>query len=104
VRGRFDPELNRFAIEFRYLSDEELLRVEIDEHVVFSVGTKSMRLHQIEVDVKGLGASQVALRIDHALDCLPSRLRSPRPPRANFEVAKTVLHKKQPELLATLGA
>jgi len=103
VRGHFDAKVDRFLIEFRYLSNERAERVRVDPHVVLDVGVRSRRLQRIEVDVNGLGAGQVALRIDKAIDSLPSLLRSSRVPQANFEVARNVLRKKQPELLNALG-
>ena len=103
VRGRLDPAAKRFVIEFRYLSEERATEVVVDANVRFHVGKRSRRLQSIEVDVRGLGATQIALRIDQAIDSLPSKLRASHVPRANFAVAKSVFHRKQPELLATIA-
>lgn len=102
VRGRFDPTVRRFVIEFRYLLDEPEERLAIDQHVTLILGTKSNRLLRIQVDTDGLGADQVALRINQAIDQLPQRLKS-RVPNDNLRVAKRVLDETEPALFAAMA-
>lgn len=102
VRGAFDSSLNRFVIEFRYLAQEPSKRITMDAFVTLQVGEKSGRIQRIEVDVKGLGAKQVALRMEQAIDQLRARLRN-RVPTGNFSAAKRVLHQTEPQLLAGIS-
>lgn len=102
VRGRFDSALNRFVVEFRYVTDEPTASIIADPHVTLLVGASSKRLRQILVDVKGLGATEVALRIERAIDALPQAIGLGKLPTANFTVTRNVIQRKQPELLATL--
>ena len=102
VRGAFDRATNRFVIEFRYVTDEPTATVAADKHVTLFIGKNSKRLRRIAVDVKGMGAREVALRIDQAIDALPRAITG-RVPTTNFTVARDVIHRKRPELLASLG-
>jgi hypothetical protein len=102
VRGRYNETLRRFVIDFKYVTEEASDLLKVDAYVKLRVGHRSRRLYQIEVDVQGLGASQVALKIGQAIDQLPSLLDTPRLPTGNFTVAKAVIQRKQPELLEAL--
>lgn len=104
VRGQYNERLRRFIIDFKYMTEEASDLLKVDAYVKLRVGQRSRRLYQIEVDVQGLGASQVALKIGQAIDQLPSLLDTPRPPTGNFNVAKAVIQRKQPELLEGLTA
>ena len=104
VRGHFDPALQRFVIEFRYFGDEKARTIVLDPHVTLHVGTQSSRIQRIEVDVKGLGANQVALKMAKAIESLRSVLSSRHVPDGNFAVAKHVITRKSPELMGDLTA
>lgn len=103
VRGRYDQSLQRFVIEFRYLAKEEARSVSLDDHVILHIGTQSSRIQGIEVDVKGLGASQVALKMEKAIASLPARLPASRLPDGNFAVTRNVISRKTPELMGELA-
>lgn len=102
VRGFFDNERRRFAIEFKYISPEDTLEQRVDEHVSVQVGKTSRRLYRIYVDVTSLGAEQVVLRVKSAVHALAAS-SSTRLPSDNASVVQHVLEDKSPELVAALS-
>ncbi len=102
VRGFFDRERGRFAIEFKYISPEDTHEQKVDEHVSVRVGKSSRRLYRIDLDVASLGAEQVVLRVKSAVDALAASEIS-RLPTDNASVVQHVLADKSPELVAVLA-
>ena len=78
VRGFFDDEIKRFAIEFKYMggSDEPRKNNQQDKYLNFKIGENSERLYRLEIDVAALKANSVGLRmvvqqeVNEALDHL----------------------------------
>lgn len=91
VRGDFDESKRRFVIEFKYIATEPLEHQTPDDYVTFVVGENSRRLYRIEVDVEGMGADAVVLRVSRAMDALERRLGTAHVPADNFTVARKVL-------------
>jgi len=67
VRGGWDPAIQRFVIEFRYLDNETYVKERGDENLTLRIGKNSHRLLGLELDLKSLRASTVALEFTHAL-------------------------------------
>lgn len=63
VRGGYDPAIQRFVIEFRYLDSEAFVKEPADQNVTLRLGKNSHRLLGFELDLKRLGASKVRLEI-----------------------------------------
>ena len=106
VRGGYNEELGMFVIEFRYLGNgESRIPQGQDENVTFLVGEHSKRLYEIRVDVDGLRAKAVGLRVlivdelNGAIDNL-ERGSTDRSRTRNYEVAKDVIAKNSEKLLA----
>jgi hypothetical protein len=74
-RGRYDKEIDRFVIEFRYLEEEELEPVGSNDPVIFRMGKKSRRLYKIEIDAKRLKAQKVGLKLGVLTQQVQQRLR-----------------------------
>jgi hypothetical protein len=108
VRGFYDKRLQRFVIEFRYISSEDWeLRLHRD-HVNFRVGRNSGRLYGIEIDLREWQARHVELDmrlpkiVDRALEQeLTTSLRGRRT-EDNYRVAKDVIFDERRPLFAEL--
>lgn len=102
VRGSYDRSQKRFVIQLKYIESEPVEAHEIDRFVTFFTGKRSQRLYRICVDVKALGAKEVALHLNQAIDHFTSESASAQPPRANLRVAKDILQDNESELLRPL--
>ncbi|WP_422353045.1 hypothetical protein [Stenotrophomonas sp. AR026] len=101
VRGGFDEGQRKFVIEFRYIDDEELREVKVDDHVHALIGRKSSRVYSLVVDVDAIGVDSVALKMGPpetvrqgasvALGAMPSRLATKKVREKNYKVADKVL-------------
>ena len=109
VRGYFDAGINRFVIEFRYLTDEKWDAKEGDRFLRLRVGRESKRLLGVEIDVRGLKAQAVSLwvhapqLVTQAIDRLakePSLARR----EDNYQIAKEVISDRRKELFEALAA
>ena len=108
VRGFFDKSKDRFAIEFKYLDDEEKVSAKSNlPEATFYVGKNSSRLWRIEIDVKALKAKQVTLTVEtpkiveQGLRMLQSK------PQAisieqNYELATEAIERKKDQLFEPL--
>jgi hypothetical protein len=108
VRGDYNKELQRFVIEFRYMSDEPWERSRCDNNIILRIGRNSGRLYGIEVDVHALAAQMINLRMDvakavtNAINRLARQAeRAQR--RENYEVAKDAIEEKQNEIFESLA-
>jgi len=108
VRGEFEKSLNRFVIEFKYMDEEPWSRVPSDNNIELRVGRHSGRLHGIEIDVVGLHADKVELKM-HIVDMIKQALtgfaqHSGKNNRiANYEIAKNVISKEQDQIFAGMS-
>ena len=108
VRGMFDRSIDRFLIEFRYLSQEEWSRRKHDDYISLRVGKNSERIYGIEIDVKGLQAKAVGLRVqlaklvNRAIDDELADVPGSQPRQANYELAKSVISDRRESLFGDL--
>lgn len=106
VRGYYADHQDQFVIQFRYLSDDEpQTEVVCNEHVKFFVGVHSKRLYAIHVDVCGMGANSINLKVEVPEEITRAfkgftqeRHHSSR--AKNYSVAGKVLLEQQRELLS----
>jgi hypothetical protein len=64
VKGEYRDTDQRFAIQFRYLGGEEPIdHRDADKYVRLGIGRETKRLHEILVDVTGLRADRVFLKM-----------------------------------------
>ena len=109
VRGFFDDEINRFAIEFKYIggSDEPKKNNQQDKYLNFKIGENSERLYRLEIDVAALQANTVGLMIvqkevNEALDQLIQQ--SGRINRKdNYRLAKEAIVARTDQLFSGLA-
>ncbi|HWQ35342.1 MAG TPA: hypothetical protein VNQ79_21025 [Blastocatellia bacterium] len=110
VRGFFDQETNRFAVEFKYMGgvDEPGKDHQQDRYLKFRIGENSGRLYRLEIDVNALKANSVELRmlveqeVSEALDQLIQR--SGRINRQdNYRLAKEAIAARQDQLFGALA-
>jgi hypothetical protein len=110
VRGFFDKETNRFAVEFKYIGsgDEPKKNNQQDRFLNFRIGENSGRLYRLEIDVEALKANSVELRmlvereVSEALDQLIQR--SGRVNRQdNYRLAKEAIVARQNQLFDALA-
>jgi hypothetical protein len=64
IRGGYDSSEDRFAIEFRYITEEPFRVIKHDEHLSLCVGRNSGRLFRILIDVTALRAEHVQLQLE----------------------------------------
>jgi hypothetical protein len=106
VGGEYNEKIDKFVIEFKYLSpEEEKIPLKDDPDFSLIVGEKSRRLYGIQIEVKKLDAERVGLRVlveqvDKAID----RLQSLKPERVgNYKVAKEVISSSGAQLFEPLA-
>ena len=105
VRGRFDPHIKKFVIEFRYIQHEEWQVINTDEPgnpIALRIGRNSGRLYGIEVDVNKAKANAVAhtiRTINYMLDFIINQPDFKR--KDNFNVAKKLLNSKCDSIFST---
>jgi hypothetical protein len=96
LRGRYDETKKRFAIEFRYLGEEDTRDEVYGEHVVLQLGENSGRLYGIVLDVDAMKASWVQLVL-LALKEREAGLRRPLR-HENYVLAGQLLQQNEPRL------
>lgn len=123
VRGTFDDKQRKFVIEFRYIDDEEVRQMKLEEHVNALVGKKSGRVYALTVDVEAIGVDSVALKmgrteskqseavrkdVSDALGSMDELLRNklfrPKRREKNYKVANKVLGDYWQSISRTLAA
>jgi hypothetical protein len=91
IRGAYDDSKHRFAIELKYVGDDEPLESrQPHDNVVMFVGKESGRLKRIEIDVDRLNVSAVALKIISAIDSFAKQSHTFRR-RTNYDAAKKAI-------------
>lgn len=65
VRGRYDEEIGRFVVEFRYMVNEKYRRLDRGNGVCLRLGEHSSRIVgvEVDVDVSRSRASQVPISV-----------------------------------------
>jgi len=102
VRGAYDKRVNRFAIEFKYLADEEPTVEQIDGDMRLFVGKTSNRLHRIEIDVDRLDADCVYLHIFKGIERLVQLQKKPYR-QGNYRTAERIIQGRRSELFSSLA-
>ena len=68
VKGEYNDAKDRFVILFQYLGGEEPVEyVEEDKHIRLGIGKETKRLHEVLVDVEGLRATSVMVKVQSDL-------------------------------------
>ena len=67
VRGYYSPELKRFIVELKYMSDEPMRTRRISEHVEAVEGSRSGRLHALQIDVDSTSVQEVSISLNQAV-------------------------------------
>lgn len=96
VRGRYDTDLDRFVIEFKYIQTEEWERDRQTDSIALRLGKNSGRLLGIEIDVQALRAGHVRLDVieQEAKRAHANRHRK-RVPEDNYRIAMDILDKNE---------
>lgn len=102
VRGFYNSTRERFLIQFKYLSDEPTKAERMGELVSLTLGEKSGRIYEIELDVAKAEAQFVGLMIK-AIDELAHTPHRPTRPD-NYAAAKNLLSQFGPKLVETAQA
>src|SRR2546426_6163555 len=109
VRGYYDPSLGRFVVEFRYMTDEKWSQKTQDQFVTLRIGRESKRLLGIEIDLNGLSAQTLSLRlhvpqlVEQAIERLSKEPHAPSR-EDNYRIAKDVITSRRKELFDSLAA
>jgi len=109
VRGYYDPGLSRFVVEFRYMTEERWSPKAQDRFVTLRIGRESKRLLGIEIDLSGLSAQTVSLRlpvpqlVEEAIERLTKEPHTPSR-EDNYRIAKDVITSRRKELFDSLAA
>lgn len=106
VRGYYDKARKRFVIQFKYIATHEpidRLSTEPSQVQTF-IGRNSGRIYEFEIDVDGLGAQSVSLRLRAAQEAIEAMREhvpsSGAKPWWNSHVANRVLQDRQQEVFA----
>ena len=75
VRGTYDNERKRFVVQFNYMVDEPWSLMETNQPVAVRVGKHSRRVVGLEIDVDGIGASAVTVRLDRLYEAAEGAIR-----------------------------
>ena len=105
VRGRYDSNLGRFVIEFRYIQEEEWERDEHHEYITLRLGKNSRRILGIEIDVDRLKADHIKLDLRRMVGRRIRKIAKSgkrRVPQGNYDAAIDILHDKEREVLEEL--
>ncbi len=99
IRGGYDKTIQRFGIQFKYLTpDEDLIEKTHAKYIEFRVGKESNRLHKILIDVHSLTADHVQLTVLSVVETAIDRLaNAPLRPqrRGNYIAAKRAIEQNQ---------
>lgn len=108
IRGYFDREADRFAIEFQYIVKEPTKKLDGKDGVVtVYVGKNSGRLYRILINVNKIKVDHVALevRVSELVSEKISELKKKMQKRKeNYDVAGRVIQETQEKLLEELAA
>ncbi len=105
VSGYYDEGVKKFMIVFKYIGDGEATEaVKEDDFITAIVGRQSHRLYRLELDVHGMAADLIELKVSGpkraqaAIDHLSSSVARPR--RGNYQTAKQVIADKGSQIFA----
>jgi hypothetical protein len=107
VRGEYNKDLQRFIIEFRYMSDEPWEHSKYNDNIVLRIGRNSGRLYGIEVDIHALPDQRIDLRMNvakavtNAINGLAHQSEMVRR-REHYEIAKDAIQEKQNQIFESL--
>lgn len=116
ARGRYDPKIKRFVIEFRYIDDESWTREPQDDSLSLRVGRRSGRLYGLEVDVDRLAVDAVGVRLhahsperamhefEQALEQILDKPARRTGRKGNIQAVENVLRRRKKDLLDQLEA
>lgn len=105
VRGRYDKDLGRLVVEFRYLVDEQFRRLDDDNGVCLRLGKHSSRIVGAEIDIDQLPSSGVtaATAIGRAIQNAEQKRDAEARRRENYIVAQRVLNDKHEDIFRDMG-
>lgn len=105
LKGDYDTARKKFVIVFRYDSEVDALRrVKFDKHVVLTVGQKSERLYEVELDVDAMNVEAVRL-ISKVLEDISKHAQEVGLNRIdNYEAASRAFSQTRDELELSLSA
>lgn len=103
LKGDYDPVRKKFVIAFQYDSEpDSSRRVKFDNHVVLTVGQKSERLYEVELDVDAMNVEAVRL-ISKVLENIPKKAQNVGLNRIdNYEAASRAFSQARDELESSL--
>src|SRR5262245_43121927 len=89
VAGELDEQTGTAGIVFKYINDEPLNRVDMNDFIVY-LGRRSHRLHRLEVQARKVGRQGIVSALSRAID----RLKHDRPtesPPDHYDIAKGIV-------------
>lgn len=89
VSGELDEQQGTAKISFRYINDEPISRIDMNDFVVY-LGKRSHRLHKVEMQAKTVHQKGIVSAISQAIERL-KRDRPTQTPPDRYEIAKGIV-------------
>jgi hypothetical protein len=108
LRGYYDTGIDKFIIEFYYISDESVKRNKQSDHITLEIGKNSNRIYKIIIDVKSIKANTIDLnlipkKVESAIDQFVNSIEPRERKNENYKIAKDLLSKKKDEIYSELA-